>query len=120
MAAPVKHTCPDIDKVIIEVGWGMLVEMCKYKAEWNGKNILQIPTFQPSTKMCSVCGNTKHDLTLADREWRCSGCGSSHDRDINAAINIKNYSITNCGGARRGKPVELPTLAGALKQEALP
>jgi putative transposase len=100
-------------------GWAMFVNMCKYKAEWNGKNILQIPTFQPSTKICSTCGHTNHTLTLADREWICANCNTLHDRDINAAINIKNYSLKNCGGVRRKKPVELPTLAGALKQEVL-
>lgn len=98
-------------------GWGMFVQMCKYKAEWNGKNILQIPTFQPSTKICSNCGTTNHTLTLADREWLCANCQTLHDRDINAAINIKNYSIRDCGGVRRGKPVELPRLRGAVKQE---
>lgn len=97
-------------------GWGAFVEMCKYKAQWNGKNILQIPTFQASTTICSACGYTNRDLTLSDREWTCK-CGAHHDRDINAAINIKNYSLNNCGGVRREKPVELPTLVGALKQE---
>lgn len=98
-------------------GWGMFVEMCKYKAEWNGKNILQIPTFQPSTKICSTCGHTNHTLTLADREWLCVNCNTRHDRDINAAINIRNYSLKNCGGVRRKKSVEPPTLVGALKQK---
>ena len=101
-------------------GWSIFVNMCKYKAEWNGKNILQIPTFQPSTKICSNCGGTNHTLTLADREWICANCTTLHDRDINAAINIKKYSLKDCGGVRRKKPVELPTLAGALKQEVVP
>ena len=98
-------------------GWGIFVEMCKYKAEWYGKNVLQIPTFQPSTKICSKCGHTNHSLTLADRKWLCPICNTLHDRDVNAAINIKNYSLKNCGGVHRKKPVELPTLVGALKQE---
>jgi putative transposase len=104
-------------QAIQSAGWGMFVDYCKYKAEWNGKNIIQIPTFQPSTKICSNCGHTNHTLMLSDREWVCANCTTLHDRDINAAINIKNYSLNNCGGVRRGKPVELPTLAGALKQE---
>jgi putative transposase len=104
-------------QAISDSGWGIFVEICKYKAEWYGKNILQIPTFQPSTKICSTCGHTNHELTLADRNWRCLKCDSCHDRDINAAINIKKYSLKDCGGVRRGKPVELPTLVGALKQE---
>lgn len=101
---------------ISSAGWGMFVDMCKYKAEWYGKNILQIPKFQPSTKICSNCGATNHNLTLADREWKCI-CGAIHDRDINAAINIKNYSLKSRGEVRHEKRVELPTLAGALKHE---
>jgi putative transposase len=104
-------------QAIQSAGWGMFVEMCKYKAEWNGKNILQIPTFQPSTKICSNCGATNHTLTLADREWICANCLTLHDRDVNAAINIKNYSLRDCGGVRREKPAELPTLVGVMKQE---
>lgn len=104
-------------QAIQDSGWGMFVEMCKYKSEWNGKNILQIPTFQPSTKICSNCGHTNHSLTLTDREWVCANCNTVHDRDINAAINIKNYSLNNCGEVRRKKSVELPTLVGALKQK---
>lgn len=98
-------------------GWGTFVEMCKYKAEWYGKNILQIPTFQPSTKICSNCGHMNHTLTLADREWICANCNTFHDRDVNAAVNIKNYSLHNCGGPHRRKSGELPTLAGAVNQK---
>lgn len=103
---------------ISDVGWGMFVQLCKYKAEWYGKNFLQIPRFEPSTKICSNCGTTNHTLTLADREWVCANCGSIHDRDINAAINIKNYCLKNFSGElHRKKPVELPTIVGAVKQE---
>ena len=105
-----------LSQSISDVGWGMFVDMCKYKAEWYGKNIIQLPRFEPSTKICSHCGATNHDLTLKDREWTCK-CGTKHDRDINAAINIKNYGLKNCGGPHRKKPVELPTLVGVMKQE---
>lgn len=105
-------------KSINDVGWGMFVEMCKYKAEWYGKNILQIPTFEPSTKICNQCKSVNDTLTLKDREWVCANCGTIHQRDVNAAINIKNYCIKNfSGGVHRKKPVELPTIAGAVKQE---
>lgn len=100
---------------ISNVGWGMFVQMCKYKSEWYGKNILQIPTFQASTKICSTCGSRNETLTLADREWVCAGCGILHDRDINAAINIKNIALKNCGEAHREKPIELSALVEAMK-----
>lgn len=103
---------------ISDAGWSMFVEMCKYKAQWKGKHILHIPTFEPSSKICSSCGHTKKDLKLSDREWTCI-CGIHHDRDINAAINIKNYCMKNISGeVHRKKPVELPTLVGAVKQES--
>jgi putative transposase len=105
---------------ISDAGWGMFVSFCEYKAEWYGKNILKIPTFEPSTKLCSSCGTPNRTLTLKDREWTCANCGVHHDRDINAAKNIKQYCITKTPEGIRGEPVELPTLVGALKQEGLP
>lgn len=102
---------------INDAGWGMFVDFCKYKAEWYGKNLLQIPTFEPSTKLCNVCGATNHTLTLKDREWVCANCKTLHDRDVNAAKVIKNYCLKNSPKGIRSAPVELPTLVGTVKQE---
>lgn len=109
-----------LNKSIQDVGWGMFVDMLKYKAEWQGKNILQIGRFEPSSKTCNVCGNINKDLTLKDREWKCNKCGTIHDRDINAAINIKNFALRNklCVGRTLENHDELPTLAGVLTHEA--
>lgn len=101
---------------ISDAGWSEFIYMCKYKSEWYGRNILFIPTFQPSTKVCSTCGCVNDDLTLADREWTCI-CGTTHDRDINAATNIKNFALKNCAETQREKRVELPVLKGAMKHE---
>ena len=68
--------------------------MLKYKAEWSGKNIQVIGRFDPSSKTCSSCGKINKELTLSMREWTC-GCGVTHDRDINAAINIKTFGLRN-------------------------
>ena len=107
-----------LSQAISDVGWGRFVDFCKYKAEWKGKNVLQIPTFEPSTKLCNCCGAINRTLTLADREWVCVNCGTLHDRDINAAINIKNYSLKNRVGLQRGKSAKLPiNLVGAIKQK---
>ena len=106
-------------QAITDAGWGMYVDFCKYKAEWKGKNILQIPTFEPSTKLCNVCGAVNHTLTLADREWVCANCTTLHDRDENAAKVIKNYCLKNCGGVHRKKPVEMLALAKSTKQEVI-
>jgi putative transposase len=68
-----------------------------YKAEEAGKHLNKIGRFFPSSKMCSVCGYKNDALTLKDREWICPDCGTSHDRDLNAAINIRNFGINTVG-----------------------
>ena len=64
--------------------------MLMYKAEWYGREFIQVSRWFPSSKLCSCCGYKKDDLTLKDRSWVCPECNSLHDRDLNAAINIKN------------------------------
>lgn len=76
-----------------EVGWHKFKTMLEYKAEWYGKNILYIGKFQPSSKLCSHCGHIFKELSLKDRSWTCQSCGTTHERDCNAAINIKNFGL---------------------------
>ena len=80
-------------KSIQSASWGEFVKQIKYKSEWFGKNVIFIGRFEPSSKTCSKCGYIKSDLTLKDREWTCPVCGEHHDRDINAAINIKQMAL---------------------------
>ncbi len=98
-------------QAISDVSWGKFVELVKYKCEWGGKNLILIDRFFPSSKTCSNCGVINQELKLSDREWTCV-CGSIHDRDINASINIKNS-----GAGCSGEPVELLSIDGAVKQE---
>lgn len=101
---------------INDAGWGMFVDFCKYKVKWNGKNLLQIPTFESSTKICSCCGATNHKLILTDREWLCANCKTLHDRDENAAKVIKNYCLkTEVGNLK--VPVEMLAIVKSMKQE---
>jgi len=65
----------------------------KYKAEWFGKTVLRIGRFEPSSKLCNICGYYKSDLTFDVREWEYPDCKTKHNRDINAAINIKKFSL---------------------------
>lgn len=83
---------------ISDSGWGEFVRQLIYKAEWKGKNILQIGRFEPSSKMCS-CGKVNNNLKLSDRTWTCSHCGVTHDRDLLAAQNIKRFGL-------KSKPVK--------------
>lgn len=85
-----------------EIGWYSFISMLKYKAEWYGKNIIQIGRFEPSSKICSTCGTINKELKLSDRNWTCK-CGVTHDRDINAAINIKSFGLRN-------KPTSVKTI----------
>jgi putative transposase len=78
---------------IQSVTWFEFVRQLNYKSEWYGKNVVVIGRFEPSSKTCSKCGYVKRDLKLSDREWICPVCGEYHDRDVNAAINIKNFAL---------------------------
>ena len=75
-------------KAIQEVGFYKFKETLVNKALVNGKQVVFVDRFYPSSKTCSVCGYKKRDLRLNDREWVCPICGTKHDRDINAAMNI--------------------------------
>jgi putative transposase len=80
---------------IAEVGWSKFKSWLEYKAGWYGKNIVYIGRFEPSSKMCSRCGAINKELKLKDRSWTCKCCGAHHNRDVNAAINIKNIGLRN-------------------------
>jgi putative transposase len=88
-------------KAIASCGWGLFLEMLKYKSEWAGRIFYQIGTFFASSKLCSACGYKNDNLTLSIREWTCPECGVVHDRDENAAINILNKGIEDLTKAGR-------------------
>jgi putative transposase len=83
----------NLAKAISDVGWGMFYTMLKYKAENEGKTYIEIDRFFPSSKTCHVCLNRVDHLTLDVRAWTCKHCGTHHDRDVNAAINIRNEAL---------------------------
>ena len=78
---------------IQSASWSEFVRQLTYKSEWYGKNILFIGRFEPSSKLCHNCGYINKDLKLSDREWTCPVCGEHHDRDVNAAKNIKEIAF---------------------------
>ena len=82
-----------LSKSIADVGWSMFVNMIEYKCERYGKEFVQIDQWYPSSQICSHCNHKDGKKALSVREWTCSNCGSHHDRDINAAINIKNKGL---------------------------
>lgn len=104
-------------QAISDVSIGKLLSTLQYKCDWYGINLIKIGRFDPSSKRCSNCGTINKELTLHDREWQCSDCGSAHDRDFNAALNIKYYGLqktilNNSPAGSRGEPVEQSALMG--------
>lgn len=87
----VKNHC--LAKSISQVGWGSFMTMLKYKAEWEGKMYLEVDRFFPSSKTCHHCLNVVDSLALDIRVWTCDSCGTTHDRDINASINIRDEGL---------------------------
>lgn len=80
---------PKLSNAIADAGWGEFVRQLAYKAEWAGRSLVAIDQWFPSTKRCSGCGHTLSSLPLSVRNWSCPECGADHDRDHNAATNIK-------------------------------
>jgi putative transposase len=83
----VKNHC--LAKAISDCGWSSFVEMLNYKCERSGKILVKVDRFFPSSKTCSNCYHRVSSLALEVRHWTCPSCGTNHDRDVNAAINIK-------------------------------
>lgn len=110
-----------LSKSISDAGWSIFFGMLKYKAAWQGKHILEIGRFSPSSKMCSQCGVINNSLTLKDRIWTCEN-GHILDRDMNAATNVKRmafYKITNTEGISGINACGDGAIVPSLKQEAL-
>ena len=83
----------NLAKAISDCGWGQFCTMLKYKSEWSGKTYIEVDRFFASSKTCSVCLNRVDSLSLNIRDWTCSQCNTHHDRDVNAAINIRNEAL---------------------------
>ena len=78
---------------ILETGFGMFREMLRYKLERQGKSLLLVDRFSPTTKVCSACGCVNEDLPAEAHRWRCPVCGAEHRRESNAAANVKAIGL---------------------------
>lgn len=104
---------------ILDGGFYEFRRQLEYKCKWYGSTLTVVDRFYPSSKTCSACGSIKSDLKLSDRTYVCESCGLVIDRDLNAAINLRNkavsYTVSACGASKQLSSFELD---GAMKQEA--
>ncbi|WP_181809635.1 RNA-guided endonuclease InsQ/TnpB family protein, partial [Streptomyces shenzhenensis] len=87
-----------------DAGWASFISMLSYKAERYGRTLIKIGRFTPTSRTCSTCGAVDGPKPLNVREWTCTACGTVHDRDTNAAINVKQaagLAVSACGAPVR-------------------
>lgn len=122
VANMLKNHC--LAKSISNCSWGELIRQFSYKSGWNDREYIKINRFFPSSKTCNICGFILEELNLNIREWTCPKCNTVHDRDKNAAINIKNQglNIKNCGLGTKSqykqKSVEASAVVESMKPDA--
>jgi putative transposase len=91
-------------KSVHDAGWSSFLSMLQYKAERYGRTLVKIGRFEPTSQACSTCGVKDGPKPLDVREWTCAACGTVHDRDHNAAINVKTaagLAVSACGAPVR-------------------
>ena len=96
-------------QAVVDASFGMFLTMLEYKCRWYGVNLIKIDRFAPSSKTCGKCGHIYKGLKLSERSWTCPECGTHHDRDFNAACNIKDFGLKALPTERgKVKPVDCP------------
>ena len=104
-------------RAISDAAWRELRSMLEYKTAWYGRNLVVVDRWFPSSKLCSTCGTLQERMPLNVRTWTCD-CGTTHDRDVNAARNIlaAGRAVTACGAGVRPQRSS-PGGQSAMKQE---
>ncbi|MFG2454437.1 RNA-guided endonuclease InsQ/TnpB family protein [Streptomyces sp. NPDC048512] len=91
-------------KSVHDAGWASFISLLEYKAERYGRTLVTIGRFEPTSQTCSTCGVKDGPKPLHVRDWTCAACGTFHDRDINAALNVKTaagLAVSACGAPVR-------------------
>jgi putative transposase len=95
-----------LSRTIADMGFFEFRSQLEYKAGMRGSTVIVADRWFPSSKICSACGCVQKEMPLSIRHWECPNCGTKHDRDVNAAINLKNYAVSStvsaCGGEGSG------------------
>ncbi|WP_327410790.1 transposase [Streptomyces sp. NBC_01281] len=108
-------------KSVHDAGWASFISMLEYKADRYGRTLVKIGRFTPTSQTCSTCGVKGGPKPLNVREWTCGTCGTVHDRDINAAINVKTaagLAVSACGA--RVRPGAIPAQREETGSHGLP
>jgi len=107
---------------IADMGFYELRRQLDYKVAWRGGQVVVVDRWFPSSKLCSGCGYKHETLDLGTRQWTCPGCHTQHERDVNAAINLKNQAVSStasaCGGEGAGLVREPEAKPAPVKQES--
>ncbi|MFJ6491272.1 RNA-guided endonuclease InsQ/TnpB family protein [Streptomyces californicus] len=82
-----------LNRAILDASWGELLRQLRYKCAWYGRTLVVVDRFFPSTRRCSACGTYGPKTDLAVRGWSCGACGAAHDRDVNAARNLRDEGL---------------------------
>ena len=110
-----------LSRAISDMGFHELRRQLSYKTAWRGGQVVVVDRWYPSSKTCSCCGHLLEELALGTRSWICPACGRQHDRDVNAAVNLKNMAMssiaTACGGNGSGPVRERGAKPVPVKQE---
>lgn len=109
-------------RAVADMGLSELRRQLDYKAGWRGGRVLIADRWYPSSKLCSCCGHLLEALSLGMRNWTCPGCAVTHDRDVNAAVNLQHIAassaVTACGGDGAGPARKRKTKPAPAKQES--
>lgn len=102
----------NLSSAILDGGFYEFKRQLFYKKSWYGGSVLLVNSFYPSSKLCSICKEKNKELKLRDRLWSCLSCGTKHDRDYNASMNLRSLAVSSTVTAfgdesTTGKPVQL-------------
>ncbi|MFF1682734.1 RNA-guided endonuclease InsQ/TnpB family protein [Streptomyces sp. NPDC058256] len=108
-----------LNQAIIDAAWGELLRQLRYKCEWYGRSLVIVDRFFPSTRRCSACHTKGPKLDISVREWTCAECGVVHDRDVNAAVNLRDEGMRLYWLVAAGLPPskKMPTVIKASELE---
>jgi len=111
-----------LSRAISDMGFYEFRRQLEYKSAWRGGHVVVADRWFPSSKQCSGCGHVAKELGIGVRHWGCPVCGVNHDRDVNAAVNLKNMAVSStasaCGGDGAGLARKREAKPAPAKQES--